>query len=153
MEAADGILNSDRVFQELLREIPQNSETPIPRVVWIFVYGLGGNAVRFCRGFFPGDLPSYFCVFFRVLSVLGFFSESFSQRALNWASGVFGFCLGLEMPLFFVQKTAKKVLPFLGLFFRSSIFVTARFSGEGFGQRAPCFADGCFFVGSGCAFL
>ena len=42
----------------------------------------------FSADVFPEAVPRQLR-FFRVLSVFGFFSESFAQRALNWESGVF----------------------------------------------------------------
>ena len=54
-----------------------------------FMYDLGGNAARFFRESFFGDFPSYFGVFFKVLSVLGFFLGRFF--AMNFEIGVRSF--------------------------------------------------------------
>ena len=86
--------------------------------------------------------------FSKALSDLGFFSESFAQRALNSESGVFlGSCLGPETPLFCVPKTAKKSSPFLSLVFFGVLFLLRRVFAEGFGafgQRTLCFALALF---------
>ena len=79
-------------------------------------------------GRFFWRLSPSFCGFFRVRSVLGFFLEDFLLRTLEWEFGVFlGMIFGSKNARFSSQKRRKKVLPFLGLFFRSSIFVTAGF--------------------------
>ena len=58
---------------------------------------------------------------------LRFFSEGFSERTLEWESGDFGKVFWAQKCPFLRPENGKnKVLPFLG-FFRSSIFVTARF--------------------------
>ena len=59
--------------------------------------------------------------------------------------------MGPKMPLLRPENGKDKVLPFLGIF-RGSIFVTARFCG-GFWATNSVICVGCFFAGSGCAFL
>ena len=56
-----------------------------------------------------------------------------------------------KCPLLRPENSKDKVLPFLG-FFRSSIFVRARFCG-GFWATNSVICIGCFFAGSGWAFL
>ena len=100
-----------------------------------FLYDRRENAVRFFFApLFLGDYPFFpeFC------QSQVFFSEGFSHRTLVRESGFWGGILGPETPHFGSPKTAKKVLIVLALFFRGSIFVTARFP-EGFGSRTPFF--------------
>ena len=56
-----------------------------------------------------------------------------------------------KCPFLRPENGEEKVLPDLG-FFRSSIFVTARFCG-GFWATNSVICIGCVFAGSGCAFL
>ena len=83
---------------------------------------------------------------------LRFFSEGFSERTLEWESGDFGKVFWAQKCPFLRPENGKnKVLPFLG-FFRSSIFVTARFYGRFWAVNSES-CIGCVSAGSGCAFL
>ena len=59
-------------------------------------------------------LSPFILRFCRVLPVLGFLSEGFSQRALEWESGVFW---GSKTPFFRPENGEWKVLPFLAFLF------------------------------------
>ena len=84
----------------------------------------------FFLGMFYGDCPPSLCGFFQSSICLRFFAEGFSERTLERESGDFEEVFWVQKCPSCVPKTAKnEVLPFLGRFFRSSIFVTARFCG------------------------
>ena len=134
MEATDGILNSDREFQELLREIPQkprDSETPSETPYCLdFCVRFRGKCCPFLSGIFSWRPSLLFLRFFQSSICLRFFLGELFATSSELGVRRFWVSFGLEMPLFFVQKTAKKSSPFLRLvFFRSSNFVTACFSG------------------------
>ena len=62
-------------------------------------------------------VPRHFALF-KVLSVLGFFSEGFSERTLEWESGVFGVVfLVTKMPVLRPENGKEKVLPVFSFFF------------------------------------
>ena len=126
---------------------------PKPRPLYGFFDVMKGEilAVLF-TDFFLETVPLHFA-FFRSSTRLRFFTESFWRRALNGESG---FLLGVvflaqKCPFLRPENGEEKVLPDLG-FFRSSIFVTARFCG-GFWAANSVICIGFVFVGSGCVFL
>ena len=155
MQAEDGVLSSRtevrRADLKCLRQTPTRFSHNTGYCLDFF-YGQGGSAVRFFLGIFLWRLSPIILRFFKVLSVLGFFSEGFSERALEWESGVLGdVFLVTKMPVLRPENSKEKILPVLG-FFRSSIFVTARFCG-GFWATSSGICIGCVFAGSGSAFL
>ena len=119
----------------------------------VFFIWFRGHAVRFFFFFeelFLETFPLFLADFqSSMISVLAFFFGEFF--ATNFGLGVrgirfWGGFLGPEMPLFCFPKTAKKkVLPVLAFFFRSSIFVTARFP-EGFWDTSSVSYDGAVFA-------
>ena len=103
-------------------------------------------------GSFSWRLSPFIFRFFRVLPVLGILFGGFFGT--NFGLGVrrfWGGFLGLKCPFLRPKNGLDKVLPFLG-FFRSSIFVTARFCG-GIWAVNSVSCIGCASAGSGCAFL
>ena len=104
----------------------------------------------FFSGCFPETVPLHFAAF-QSSTRLRFFSEGFSERTLGWESGVSGESfLAQKCPFLRPENGEEIVLPDLG-FFRSSIFVTARFCG-GFWAANSVICIGCIFAGSGCVF-
>ena len=122
-------------LREWLREFPGT-----PRTLRLLdpVFGLdfwcdlGGNAVRFFSRNFSGHCPPSLCVFQSSACLRFFLSEGFSQRALEWESGVFGEDLWDQKPPFASRKRRKKSSHFLSLVFYTCAFVKDCF-GEGFG--------------------
>ena len=108
----------------------------------------------------------FLCCFAYVFALLfGFFAPENVSKKFSWCQVLcfWFFWIGcpeffgevfraLKCPIFAAQKRHVKALPFLGFFFRCSIFVTRWFL-EGFGARAPLLVLEMFLVGSGCAYL
>ena len=122
-------------FSHCPRAAPRNPQRTLGlRNVWLFVYGLGGNAVRFFLGVFFGDCPPSFWVFFRVLSILGFFLGRFFGT--NFGMGVRGFLgcfFGHKNARFASRKRRRESSPCLRFFF-GVLFLLRRVFAEGFGQ-------------------
>ena len=145
--------NTPAISESYSENSPKNPETPKPGVLPGFFVGIRGKCCPFFSGVSPGDCPPSFFGFFRVLPVLGFLFGGFFGT--NFGLGVrslWGGFLGLKCPFLRPENGKDKVLPFLG-FFRSSIFVTARFCGGFLGSELRELYWMCFCWFRVCVFV
>ena len=108
----------------------------------------------FFAGFFR-RLTLIILQFSKVRSVLGFFSEDFSQRTLEWESGVFWEDFSSQKcPKYWPENGEEKSSPCLRFFFSEFYFCygTSFPDSEGFGHRTPRFVVDVFSLVTGVRF-
>ena len=106
----------------------------------------------FFWGCFPETVPLHFAVFQSSTCLRFFVRRVFRNELWDGSPEFLGRIFGPKNAPFASRKRQRQSSPFLRFFFRSSIFVTARFCG-GFWATNSVICVGCFFAGSGCAFL